>query len=535
MPAPSGGFDILFKQAKIADGMGTKIFQADLGVRGDRIEELGDIPEAQAHRVIPCHGFILAPGFVDMHGHSDYHLLVRPEADSKILQGVTTEITGNCGYSAAPVRGQLAKERAESYKSIFNLDLEFQSLEEYLEQLESLKPAINVAPLVGYNTLRASAMGYKPDEPLAEEMKDIEKALAESLSQGALGMSAGLAYPPACYSRKDELLKCAKMLADAGGFFACHIRSEGRGLVEAIKEVKEIAEETGVRLEVSHLKTSGRENWVKLDQVFEIVESAQKRGVKICADRYPYLAAFTGLSSILPDWVFAGTREEYLSRLRDESLREKIRQDVLELHPDPEYLARVVIAEVFEPERRHLEGMSLAEAARKSGMDPLDLALKILARDFEGPTAVYHTMSEDNLFRILEKDWVMIGSDSAVRAREGVLSKGKPHPRGFGTFPRIIAYAVREKGVLSLEDAIKKMTSDPCGMAGIKERGRIRKGFLADLVLFDPERIQDLATYEEPHQYPVGIEMVVVNGRIAAEKGKLKKDRAGRILRRWGG
>jgi N-acyl-D-amino-acid deacylase len=534
MSEKSGGFDLLFKNARIADGTGGEIFQADLAVTGDRIAEIGKLSAAQARRIIPADGFILAPGFVDMHGHSDYHMLVRPQADSKVLQGITCEIAGNCGYSAAPLCGELLKERVESCKKLFGLEIKFSNLLEYFEELESLEPAINFVPLVGYNTLRAGAMGYKADSPSPSEMNAIKAACEQALDQGAFGMSAGLAYAPACYSKKQEISSCAATVAEAGGFFACHIRSEGRELVEAIQEVLEIAASSGVRLEISHLKTSEKENWAKLDRVFELIESAQKSGLKVRADRYPYLAAFTGLSSILPEWVFAGTKDEYLFRLRQGSSRQRIKEDIENLHPDSGYFGRVVLAEVFDPDMKHLEGLSLDKAAEMCGQLPLDLALDLLASDRESPTAVYHTMSEQNLFRILQKEWVMIGSDSAVRAREGLLSEGKPHPRAFGTFPRIIAYAVREKRILPLEGAIRKMTSDACEMAGIKERGRIQKGFFADLVLFDPEEIQDRATYEDPHQFPGGIEMVVVNGKIAVEKGELGSQRAGRILRRIG-
>ncbi len=526
------GFDLLFKGAHIADGTGGKVFQADLAIKGDRIEEIGGLSAAQAQRIIPAHEFILAPGFVDMHGHSDYQILARPEADSKVLQGITCEIAGNCGYSAAPVSGELFKERAESCKKLLGLEIKFSTLDEYLEQVQSLKPGINFAPLVGYNTLRAGAMGYKTGSPSRLEMKEIKVALEQALDQGAFGMSAGLAYAPACYSKRDELFSCASSVTRAKGFFACHIRSEGRGLIEAVQEMLDIAAGSGVSLEISHLKTSEKENWAKLDRVFELIESAQESGLKVRADRYPYLAAFTGLSSILPEWVFAGTRDDYLSRLREDASRQKIKEDVENLHPDPGYLGRVVLAEVFDPDMKHLEGMSIEQAAEECGQSPMDVALDLLAGDGESPTAIYHTMSEQNLFRILQKEWVMIGSDSAVRSREGVLSKGKPHPRAFGTFPRILAYAVRQKQILSLEDAIKKMTSDPCHMAGIKDRGRIQKGFFADLVLFDPEKIQDRATYEDPHQFPEGIEMVVVNGKVAAEKGRLSSQRAGKILRR---
>lgn len=532
MPESSLDIELIFKNALIFDGTGSPCFRADVAVKGDRIFQVGEALSSRGIRVIDAKGMALAPGFVDIHGHSDYHLLARPQADSKILQGVTTEVGGNCGYCAAPVRGETARERAETYRNLFDLDLKFKSLSEYLDVLESVKPAMNFAPLVGYNTLRSSFMGFSAGAPDKEQMKNILGACEEAFEQGAFGLSAGLAYPPACYSGVDELAACAGIAAKRGGFFACHIRSEGRALIESIREVIEVAERSGARLEISHLKTMGRENWFKLDEAFEIIESARERGVDARADRYPYLAAFTSLASILPDWVFEGTRKEFLERVRDEDTRQRIERETLELHPASDYFKTVVVSEVFAPDMKSMEGISLEQAAQERDKRPVELLLDMLDFDGEGPSAVYHAMSEDNLLRILKKDWVMVGSDSAVRSIEGVLSGGKPHPRAFGTCPRVLAHLVREKQALTMESAVKKMSLDPCEAAGIRDRGRIAEGFYADLVLFDPEEIIDRASYDSPHRYPEGIMMVVVNGEVAAEKGALTGNRPGRVLRR---
>lgn len=527
--------DLLFRNATLVDGSGGDPYAADLAVVGERIAAIGRLENFSARRVIEARGLILSPGFVDIHGHSDYHLLARPQAESKLLQGVTTEVGGNCGYSAAPVRGWLFSERRESHRRLFGLEADFQELAEFLDRLEVAAPAINYAPLVGFNTARAAVMQMRDDAAGPEELTAIQELLRQAMAQGAWGASAGLIYPPGCYASRSELAAALKPVAAAGGIFACHLRSEGRGLIEAIEEVLAVAQETGIPLQISHLKTSGRENWSKLDRVFELIESAQAAGQVIRADRYPYLASYTGLSSaVLPEWVFAGGREAYQERLRNPAARERMAREIAGDHPDPEFWNRVVIAQVFSRKNRGWEGRSLQAAAGELGKSPLDFVCDLLLEETDDPTAICHTMSEDNLRRIYQKDWVMIGSDAAVRGPHGVMAAGKPHPRVYGTFPRVLAWAVREKGILTLAAAIKKMTADPCAALGLPDRGRLKPGFYADLVLFDDTKVRDGATYADPHRFPEGIELVVVNGRVAAEKGQLTGVRAGRVLRRAG-
>ncbi len=526
-------YDLLFQNATIVDGFGREPFAADVAVEGDRIAAVGKLEAGRAGRVIAAQGLTLSPGFVDVHGHSDYHLLARPQAESKLLQGVTTEVGGNCGYSAAPVRGWLANERLNSHLRLFNLRADFQDMGEYLDRLQAERPAINYAPLAGFNTARAAVMEMSDQPASREQLQAIQDLLGKAMADGAWGVSAGLIYPPGCYARPDELAAAFQPVAQAGGIFACHIRSEGRALVEAVAEVIAVARDAGLPLQISHLKTSGRENWPKLDQVFERVGEAQKKGQVIRADRYPYLASYTGLSSaVLPEWVFAGSQESYLARLRDPATRARMEQEIAAEHPDAEYWDRVVISQVFSRKNRRFEGKSLRALAAELSRAPLDFVCDLLLEETDGPTAICHTMSEDNLRRIYEQDWVMVGSDSAVRGPEGVMAEGKPHPRVYGTFPRMLAWVVREKKMLSLAEAVRKMSADPCAALGLPERGKIEKGYFADLILFDFNRVRDLAGYEDPHQYPEGIELVVVNGRIAAEKGKPTGERAGRVLRK---
>ena len=526
-------YNLLFQNATVVDGSGREPFIADLAVEGERIAAVGRLSPDSARRVIPAQGLSLAPGFVDMHGHSDYHLLARPQAESKLLQGVTTEVGGNCGFSAAPVRGWLANERLNSHLRLFNIRADFQDMGEFLDRLQAARPAINYAPLAGFNTARAAVMEMSDQAANPEQLRAIQELIGRAMTEGAWGVSAGLIYPPGCYAKPDELAAAFQPVSKAGGIFACHIRSEGRALVEAVEEVIAVARAAGIPLQISHLKTSGPENWHKLDQVLERVGQAQQAGQVIRADRYPYLASYTGLASaVLPEWVFAGSQEAYLARLRDPALRGRMAQELAAEHPDAEYWDRVVISQVFSHKNRGFEGRSIRASATELLKEPLDFVCDLLLEETDGPTAICHTMTEDNLRRIYEQDWVMVGSDSAVRGPEGVMAEGKPHPRVYGTFPRMLAWVVREKGMLSLAEAVKKMAADPCSALGLPERGRIEKGFFADLVLFDFQRVRDLASYEDPHRYPEGIELVVVNGQIAAEAGKPTGARPGQVLRR---
>ncbi len=524
-------YDLLFRNATIVDGSGQKPYRSDLAVQADKISAVRDLSNAEADRVIDATGLVLSPGFVDIHGHSDYHILVCPPAHSKVRQGVTTEVTGNCGYSGAPIRGDMATERRQSLQRSLELKVEFSDWVPFMDSIKDCKPAINVAPQIGFNTTRASVMAYSADAPDDAELKKMRSEIETAMDAGAFGMSVGLIYPPACYAKVDELAACAEVVAGAGGILSAHIRSEGFELIEAIEEIVEVAERSGAALQVSHLKTSGKANWSKLDRVFEIIESAQSRGMTVRADRYPYLASFTGLSAVLPDWVYEGGKDNYQSRLSDKDQRQRMLDEITERHPEKDYWDSIVISQVFTDSNRSLEGQSVAAATDQAKREPIDFVCELLLSEPDGVSAAFHSMSEDNLERIIKKDWVMVGSDAAVRSHEGVLNEGKPHPRAYGTFPRVVSWMVREKSWLDLATAIRKMTGDPCHALGISDRGIIKEDNFADLVLFDSEIVQDTATFEDPHSYPQGIEMVVVNGQITVENGKNTGATAGKVLR----
>jgi len=523
-------FDILIKNGLLADGSGAPLFEADVGITGAIISEIGDLKGKSGREEIDASGMIAAPGFVDIHGHSDYFILAEPAAPSKLLQGITTEIAGNCGYSAAPASDELNEQRAESLDDNFGVRPDWNSLADYHRKLEEIRPGINIGNLIGHNTVRASVMGGQARPPDEKEALRMKEMISAAMSEGALGISTGLIYPPGCFADLDELAAICSPAARAGGFFAAHIRSEGGELIESLAEVIEASKKAGIRLQVSHFKTSGPRNWKKLDEAIDMIERARSNGQDTRCDRYPYTASFTGLSAVFPAWVFEGSREEYRRRLTLPETREKIRREVAAVH-GAGYLGRVVIAQTFSESSRHLEGLSVTEAAQRQEKEPIDFLCDLLSSEVSDPTAVFHTMSEANMMRILNLPYTCVGSDSAVRAAEGPLASGKPHPRAYGCFPRMLRL-VRENRIMPMEVAVRKMTADAADAAGIRGRGRLKPGCFADVVVFDPDKVRDTATYDEPRRYPEGIHYVIVNGKTAAAGGHLSPGRFGKILKK---
>ncbi|MBI5750030.1 MAG: D-aminoacylase [Nitrospinae bacterium] len=530
-------YDLIIKNIKIYDGSGGEPFVSDVGIKGDRLEKVGSIGVgARNDKLINGEGLCLSPGFVDIHSHSDYYLLIDPLAQSKVRQGVTTEVGGNCGYSAAPIFGSPLLERKKSYKEQFGLDLNWTKLKGYNKKIKENGISLNYCQLIGHNTIRASVAGVVDREPSSDEMKKMERIVEEAMDDGAVGMSVGFAYTPSCFAKKEEVANLCKIVAKRGGIFTTHIRSEGRTLIESIEEVIDISRVSGVRLQISHLKTFGEENWGKLDKVFELIESAIDNGIDIACDRYPYTAANTGLQAVLPDWVFNGGKEKAIERLKNNKTRNDIRDELLKKYPSNGYWDSVMISQVVTDKNKETEGKSVKEAWVKgqgSGVrkgDLLDFLFDILIEENLEVDAIYFSMSEENMKRILKKDYVMVGSDSGARSIDGVLGAGLPHPRTFGTFPRVLGKYCRDEKLFDLPAAIYKMTSFPCKRIGIKDRGMIKEGCFADLVIFNPDTISNTATYESPKNYPKGIEYVIVNGIITVKNGEHTGTKAGRIL-----
>ncbi|MFH1623822.1 MAG: D-aminoacylase [Pseudomonadota bacterium] len=525
-------FDIVIFNGKIIDGSGTLPYIGNIGINGDMISKIETSTSLRGNRIIDAEGMVVSPGFVDIHGHSDYFLLLNPQAESKVRQGVTTEIGGNCGYSAAPIFGQEAYERRVEYRKQFSLDLNWHTFQEYSDLLQRIGISINFGLLLGHNTIRASVMGKDDREPTRKELENMCIAVQNGMKEGAFGLSTGLIYPPACFSKKDEIVAINSMVKRYKGVFTAHIRSEDDFVVEAVDEVVEIARKANVSVQISHLKTSRERNWGKLDSMFEIIERAITEGVDVSCDRYPYIASHTGLQAILPTWASEGNKETKITRLGDRASRKKIGDEIVMKHPEPDYWKTIVISIVVSEKNKAYEGMNIAEAADTVGKAPFEFAMDLLIEEEMNVSATYFTMCEENLMKIYGKPYTMIGSDSACRADYGPLAEGKPHPRAFGTFPRVLGVYVREKGILDLLTAVKKMTSDPCRKLGIQKRGEVREGFYADLVVFNPDTIMDKATYSEPIQYPEGIEYVIVNGDVTVEKGEHTECKSGRVLRK---
>lgn len=524
--------DILIRGAQVFNGGGGPPVEADIAIMGDRIVALGPGAGApRARRVIDGCGLAASPGFVDIHGHSDYHLLLAPTAESAVLQGVTSEVGGNCGYAAAPIWGPWLADRARSLRDVYDLDLDWQDVDGYFRRLLAPGISLNFGLLIGHNTLRGSAMGGADRAPTPDELDAMVTALERGMDAGALGLSTGLVYSPACFASADELRTLAAAAGRKGGIFTTHMRNEGDSLLEAIGEVISVAEATRTPLQISHLKTYGERNWAKLPQVFDLIESARQRGTDVTADRYPYTAANTELQAVLPLWAFEGSKAEQTERLIDPAVRARIRKETGE-GPGARDWSQVMISAVTREEHRRYEGLRVDAAALLAGRDPLDFVLDLLYAEKIQAAAIYFVMSEDNLRTILRKPYVMIGSDSGCRAHYGPLSTGRPHPRAFGSFVRVLGHYARDERLFDLSAAVRKMTSDPCRRVGVTDRGWLRPGYKADIVLFDPDRVCDTASYEQPIRYPEGVHTVLVNGVVTVEAGRHTGARAGQILRR---
>ncbi len=537
----SEGFDILFRRARIFDGLGGEPFEGEVAVRGDEIAAVRRSPaeggssrrspgrshELTARRELDLNGKALCPGFIDIHSHSDYSLLINPLAESKVRQGVTTEVGGNCGYSAAPVAGEAKEERRDLYRTRYDFDPDFSEVKDYLERMDEAGISVNYVHQVGHNTIRQSVMGGVDRPPSQAELDEMTGMVEDGLAQGAFGISTGLVYAPACFASMEETTTLVSAAAKHGGFFSVHMRSEGALLIESIDEVLTVCRESGARLQISHLKTAGRANWNKIDEAFEHIERAAASGVDVACDRYPYTASNTHLSALLPDWVHEGGKAKTLARLKDETDRQRIREAWRERVWD-----HVVISLVSQGDNKRFEGKPVSSCAEARGVEPPDFAMDLLvAEGLWVEILLLHLMDEGNLRRILKKPYVLIGSDAEARAHYGVLGEGVPHPRGFGTFPRVLGALVREEGLMPLSEAIARMTWLPARRVGLSQRGCISTGMKADLVAFDPERIHDTSTFESSIRYPEGIHHVLVNGRLTIEDGAHLGVRGGRSLR----
>lgn len=518
-------FDVLIAGGLVLDGTGKPAIRADIGVRGDRIEAMDNLAGAPATRVVDARGKIVCPGFIDVHSHSDSYILIEPSAPSKVFQGVTTEVVGNCGASAAPRGGayQMPSDwREKKYPGTWS------SVADYRALLERVQPGVNIVLLIGHNSIRAGVVGYEAREATADEVKAMGALLEKALDEGGAGLSTGLIYAPGMFAARGEIIELAKVAARKGKIYTSHMRSEGARLLEAIDESLQIGREAGVRVEISHLKTSGRKNWPLVDAALDRIRRARDAGMEVAADRYPYTAASTDLDVILPDWASGGGREVVLARLKDAAMRKKIRAELLASR-DATYWTSVLVGSVVCEAARKYQGMPLADVARELSMEPVDAALHLMETDELRTGAIFFGMSEENMWKILAEPYVMLGSDASLRAPRGPLGADHPHPRAYGTFPKFLRAAVDGKTVL-LPDAVRKMTSLPASQFNLKDRGVLKPGAYADVVVFDAQSVADTATFEKPHQLAKGIEAVIVNGVLELDRDCLTGRRGGRFL-----
>ncbi|MGH2351750.1 MAG: N-acyl-D-amino-acid deacylase family protein, partial [Chloroflexota bacterium] len=499
--------DVVLAGGLVVDGSGAPAYRADVGIDGGRITAIGDLAAAEAAVRLDAMGCVVAPGFVDPHTHSDLALLLNPEAHSKIRQGVTTEVIGNCGSSPAPLVGPHAADiRSRSGGAAqWQPDWDWQTYGDYLDRLRAARPSLNVVPLAGHVTLRSAAMGFDYRPPSPEELTRMQELLDEALDAGAFGMSSGLMSPPSSYADTEELVALAGTLRRHEAFYFSHIRGEGNTLFRATAEAIEVGERAGVPVQIAHHKAAFRPNWGRMPQVTQLSEWAVDRGVDVRFDVYPYTAGSAGLTQLLPDWAHEGGRQTMLGRLRDPATRARLREEILAFGREWD---RTYVTTVQSEANRPLEGKTLAEIGEQRRMEPVEVLFDLLLEE-EGRAGMLHfIMDEADVEHVIRHPLSMFGSDGSSLRPDGLLGRGKPHPRSYGCFPRVLAHYVRERKLLSLEEAVRKMTGAPAARLRLKDKGLVRWGVDADLVVFDPATVRDTATYAEPHQYAEGIRHV---------------------------
>lgn len=525
-------YDIVIKNGFIIDGSGSKAKPIDIGIIGSKIAYLGKINTNLCSSIINAENLIISPGFIDVHSHSDFLWLIHPECNSKVHDGVTTEVCGNCGSSPFPIRGKLLEHRKKGFHK-YGLDINWNSASDYF-QLATTKPtSINRGFLVGHGNLRACSVGYEDRVANRKELNSMMFELSHALREGAFGMSSGIAYPPGCYASSDEIVKLCNIVREFDAVYTTHIRDEGVLLKESIIETIKTAKKSGVKLQISHIKTAGKENWEKLGDIKYLLDQTLAEGVQLACDRYPYIASSTDLDAIFPKWVYEGGTEKEVERLKDRSVRKKIERELSSsVCIGKEFWESIVISSVLHQQNKDIEGKNIWEISVERRCKPFDTVCNLLIEEEARIDVLFFNMSEENLQEILKWDFVMIGSDSSIRSANGILNEGKPHPRSYGTFARVLGKFCREMQVLTLEEAIYKMTGFPASKFGIKTRGIIKPGYYADLVIFDKDAIDDTSKFKHPHKYSKGIKFVIVNGKITVENGNHTGATNGMILKR---
>lgn len=530
-------YDMVIMNGRIVDGSGNPWFYGDVAINGDRIVKVGRVGASRAKRRIDARGMIVAPGFIDMLGQSEINLIIDPRAESKIYQGITTEITGE-GGSIAPLTDYILQEMEPGLKH-FNIKVDWRTLDEYFKRIERTKSAINIATYVGATQVRQCVLKDENRAPTPAELEEMKKLVAEAMQDGAVGLSTSLVYAPAFYAKTEELIELAKVASRYGGVYATHMRNESNSIMQALDEAIRIGREANIPVEIFHLKMAGKPNWGKMGEVLKKIEEARAQGLDITADQYPYIAGGTSLGASIPPWAHEGGTTKFVERLKDPATREKLKQEMRTNTNSWEnffYLAGegsgIMVASVLNRDLKKYEGKRVAEVAKMMGKsDEIDALFDLVIADNAQTGAIYFLMNEEDVKLAMKKPWVSIGVDHGAVATTGMLAEGRAHPRGYGTFPRILGKYVREEKVLTLEEAIRKMTSLAANRFHFNDRGLLKPGLFADIVIFDPQQIQDVATFEDPNRLSVGVRYVIVNGEPVLWAGKPTGALPGRPLR----
>jgi N-acyl-D-amino-acid deacylase len=534
--------NLLIKGGRIVDGTGNPWFKGDIYVKAGKILKVGKLSEATAEKVIEAGDNIVSPGFIDAHSHSDFGLTVYPYMESTLTQGITTVVAGQCGSSPAPINPEmrefLEEQASKRYPPEVDFNIDWTTFGEYLELLDDIGTGANIAQHVGHGTIRTAVIGLENRKPSDEELQEMVELMEDSMRAGAFGLSTGLIYPPGMYATTEEIIELAKIASKHGGVYDSHIRGEGNSLIDALKEAIEIGEKAKIPVQISHHKAAGKSVWGKSVDTLSLMEEARSRGVEVTCDQYPYEAGSTSLSTLLPPWAHDGGTEKLLERLGEESERKRMRRDIQEGIPGWENFvnslgwANIMISYVRTEKNKVLEGKNIVEAKLiLEEVDEFSTLFRVISEEEGAASMVIFSINEEDIHRIMKHPLHMVGTDASSVASKGLFAFGKPHPRHFGTYPRILGRYVRQKKVLRLEEAIRKMTSFPAQKFGLTDRGVLRPGMWADIVVFNPETIIDKATYQNPHQLSVGIEHVIVNGEVALENGNLKGILPGKTLR----
>ena len=539
LPAPLASqqqYDVLIRNGRIIDGTGSPWYAGDVAIRGGRIAAIGAVPGGQAKTTIDAGGMVVAPGFIDMLGQSDLSILVKPQLPSKIFQGITTEFTGE-GSSAAPLNDSIIAADRVSYDHL-GVQPDWRTLKEYFARLERQGIGINVGHYVGATQVRRMVLGDADQTPSAEQLGRMRELVRQAMHDGAVGLSTSLQYPPAPYAKTEELIALAGEAARYGGVYATHMRSESDDILTALDEAIRIGREARIPVEIWHIKVAGKRNFGRMPEVVAKIDSARRAGVDIGADTYAYTAWFNSLSAMVPPWAHDGGAAKLLERLRDPAQRRRMRHD-METQGSWENNAwqeigdpnKILIGAVQNPALMPLQGKTLGEIARQRKVDPIDALFDLLIEDRAYTSVAVFGMSEPDVVLALQQPWVSINNDSQGTSPDGILGREHPHPRAYGTFPRILRKYVREEKRLTLEDAIRKFTSLPAERMRIGDRGVLKTGMWGDVVVFDPEKVRDRATFERPNQLSEGMRWVLVNGVPVIAEGKATGALPGKVLR----